>query len=97
MLNTYHKEYSWCEMSGLIMIKCFITVGVIPLMRSLLIEQCVQEKQADNGDKDTPHCKVMEFTHSLGVVQDTDELLQDPFPSVACTQNSSPRKQVKTS
>ena len=59
------------------MIKCFITVGVMPLMRSLLIEQCVKEKQADNGDKDTPHCKVMEFTRSLGVVQDTDELLQN--------------------
>jgi len=59
------------------MMRCFIIVGAMPLVRSLLIEQCVQEKQADNGDKHTPHCKVMEFTRSLGVVQDTDELLQN--------------------
>ena len=57
--------------------RCFIIVGVLPLVRSLLIEQCVQEKQADNGGKGTPHCKVMEFTHSLGIVQDTDELFQN--------------------
>ena len=49
----------------------------MPLVRSLLIGRCVQETQADNGDDGAPHCKVMEFTRSLGVVQDTDKLLQN--------------------
>ena len=43
----------------------------MPLVRSLLIERCVQKKRADSRDS-----MVKEFTRSLGVVQDTDKLLK---------------------
>ena len=59
------------------MMRCFIIAGVVPLVRSLLVERCVQKTQADNGGDGAPHCKVKEFTRSLGVVQDTDKLLQN--------------------
>ena len=48
------------------------------LVRSLLIGRCVQKRQADNGNHGDPRCNVMEFTRSLGVMQDTrDKLLQN--------------------
>ena len=48
------------------------------LVRSLLIGRCVQNRQADNGNHGDPRCNVMEFTRSLGVMQDTrDKLLQN--------------------
>ena len=59
------------------MMRFFIIVGVVPLVRSLLLEGCVQKTQADNGADGTPCCKVKEFTRSLGVVQDTDKLLHN--------------------
>ena len=46
------------------------------MVRSLLIERCVQNTQPHNGDV-SPHCKVMEFTRRLGVVQDTDKVDTD--------------------
>ena len=58
------------------MMRFFIIVGVVPLVRSLLLERCVQKTQADNRADGAPCCKVKEFTRSLGVVQDTDKLLQ---------------------
>ena len=53
-----------------------IIAGVMLLVQSSLRERCIQREQTDNGDNGTPHCNVMEFTHNLGVIQDT-ELLQN--------------------
>ena len=53
-----------------------IIAGVMLSVQSLLRERCMQREQTDNGDNGTPHCNVMEFTHNLGVIQDT-ELLQN--------------------
>ena len=49
----------------------------MPLVQSSLIGRYVQETQADSRDISAPLCKVMEFTRSLGVVQDTDKLLRN--------------------
>ena len=70
----YRENYA---KSGLIVMRFFIIAGVVPLVRSLLLERCVQKIQADNGDDGAPHCKVKEFTRGFGVVQDTDKLLQN--------------------
>ena len=43
-----------------------------------LVRRCVQKRQADNGNHGDPRCNIMEFTRSLGVMQDTrDKLLQN--------------------